>query len=148
MITLDQAKSLTNGQTLHHVHLRNADGTPQRWRVNGKTKQWKTSPDRIKVPLKHGLRDYAYLTELDLTQFCLTPEEAVLTGQGLMNQADYLWYVILNKKILSGWTYREDAKESVSDLPDDSDKNRMEVLSYRTLERTGLNPDDNDNWAK
>lgn len=65
-ITLKQAKGLKLGQTLHHVTNKNADGTPQRWRVNGKPKTWKRDQGRVEVPLKHGLYTYGRLTEDDL----------------------------------------------------------------------------------
>ena len=66
MITLEQAKALENGQELWHTENKNADKTPQRWRVNGKVKIWKRNPGRVQVPLKHGLYSYDYLTERDL----------------------------------------------------------------------------------
>ena len=66
MITLDQAKDLKHGDILYHVTYKNADGTPQRWRVNGKVKLWKRSPDKIQIPLKHGLYSYDYLAQDDL----------------------------------------------------------------------------------
>jgi hypothetical protein len=62
-ITLDQAKSLQRGDILHHHENKNADGTPQRWRVNGKVKRWKRDRDRIQVPLKYGPYNNDYLTE-------------------------------------------------------------------------------------
>lgn len=62
MITKQQALTLHHGQILHHVSARNSDGTPQRWRVNGATKTWKTRPADFRVPLKHGLYTYDYLT--------------------------------------------------------------------------------------
>ena len=65
-ITLEQAKSLAYRQTLYHDTHRNADGTAQRWRVNGKVKTWKTRPNDIQIPLKHGLYSYGYLTQDDL----------------------------------------------------------------------------------
>lgn len=65
-ITLEQAKALKPGTVLHHTINRNADGTPQRWRVNGKPKTWKRSPERVQVPVKYGLRRYDYVTERDL----------------------------------------------------------------------------------
>ena len=65
-ITLKQAKKLKHGDILHHTHNKNADGTPQRWKVNGKVKLWKRNPERIKVPLKYGLYRYDYLTENEL----------------------------------------------------------------------------------
>lgn len=77
MITLDQAKQLTHGTILYHVTNRNADNTPQRWRVNGKVKRWKRSPDRIQIPLKHGLYAYDYLTEQDLDLVCLNENDAL-----------------------------------------------------------------------
>ena len=77
MITLEQAKALKYRQTLYHTVFRNADGTPQRWRVNGRVKTWVRSPQRVQVPLKHGLYSYDYLTEYDLDLFCLTEAEAL-----------------------------------------------------------------------
>lgn len=77
MITLDQAKQLKYGQVLYHAHHRNADGTPQRWRVSGKVKIWKRDASRIRVPLKHGLYDNDALDcQTDLDMVCLTEEEA------------------------------------------------------------------------
>jgi hypothetical protein len=58
MITLEQAKALKPGDILHHDFYKNADGTCQRWRVNGQVKTWKTQPNRIRVPIKFGLRVY------------------------------------------------------------------------------------------
>jgi len=66
MITLKQAKNLNYGDILHHTINKNADGTPQRWRVNGKVKTWKRSSSKVKIPLKYGLYRYDYLTENDL----------------------------------------------------------------------------------
>ena len=54
-ITLKQAKNLKYGDMLHHVTLKNADGTSVRMRVTGKPKTWKKDLSRIKVPLKYGL---------------------------------------------------------------------------------------------
>jgi len=65
-ITLKQAKALQHGNILHHKVNKNADGTPQRWRVNGMVKTWKRDTGRIKIPLKYGLYRYDYLTEDEL----------------------------------------------------------------------------------
>jgi hypothetical protein len=75
-ITLEQAKSLKPGTVLYHTENRNADHTPQRWRVNGKPKTWKTDPSRVQVPVKHGMYNFGYLTEDDLHTVCLNEEEA------------------------------------------------------------------------
>ena len=66
MLTLKQAKNLQPGDMLEHTINKNKDNTPQRWKVNGKPKTWVTMPERVKVPLKNGLRNFAYLTEADL----------------------------------------------------------------------------------
>jgi hypothetical protein len=62
MISKETAMSLPIGTELYHVKIKNADGTPERWRVNGKCKTWKTNND-WKLPIKHGLNSYAYLTQ-------------------------------------------------------------------------------------
>lgn len=77
MITLEQAKNLEVGQILYHVTNRNADGTPQRWKVNGKVKTWKTRPSEVRVPIKNGLWGYDYLMYYTLSLFCLTEQEAM-----------------------------------------------------------------------
>lgn len=60
MITKQQAIECSefhaNGCTLKHI---------ERWRRNGQTKTWKLSPDRFRVPVKHGLYAYSAITEQD-----------------------------------------------------------------------------------
>ena len=73
-ITFDQALQLTLGTTLYHGYYQNADGTPQRWRVNGRVKTWVRSPERIRVPLKRGLYEYSYLSEDCLCLYELVAE--------------------------------------------------------------------------
>ena len=65
-ITLEQAKRLKPGDTLWHMDHKNADGTPQRWKVNGQPQTWKRDFGRVRVPLKFGLYSYGQLTERDL----------------------------------------------------------------------------------
>ena len=77
-LSLDDAKKLTYGTILFHVTNINADGSPQRWRVNGKVKTWKRSPDRIQVPLKQGMYGFDYLTEEDLSYLTLCESDALL----------------------------------------------------------------------
>ena len=66
MITIEQAKSLSYGDILHHTINKNADGTPQRWKVNGEVKTWKRNPNRIKIPVKHEMYSFGYVTENEL----------------------------------------------------------------------------------
>lgn len=64
-LTFEQAKNLRPGDVLHSTVHNNADGTPQRWKVNGAVKTWKRDPSRIYIPLKFGLKGYDSLTEAD-----------------------------------------------------------------------------------
>jgi antitoxin component YwqK of YwqJK toxin-antitoxin module len=65
-LSLDRAKNLRRGEILYHTKNVNADGTPQRWRVNGLVKTWVRNPKMVKVPIKNGLRNCSYITEYDL----------------------------------------------------------------------------------
>jgi hypothetical protein len=90
-ITLQQAKALQFGDMIYSNHFTMTDNnTPQRWRVNGQIKTWKRDPDRIHIPVKHGLYDHAYLCHgeisnkiyvgsitLELDDFELTQEAAI-----------------------------------------------------------------------
>lgn len=57
-LTLEEAKALRSREVIIDNHGR-------RWYVNGAVKRWKTDPDRIRVPLKHGLYTYGQLTNDD-----------------------------------------------------------------------------------
>jgi len=74
---LQDAKKLTTNDTIYHCVNVNADGSPQRWIVNGKVKTWKRDPDRVQVPLKHGMYSYGYLTERNINEFSLSEEKAL-----------------------------------------------------------------------
>lgn len=58
MITLQEAFDLKIGDIL-------LDSANKRWKVNGQVQTWKRNAARIRVPLKHGLYVYAYITEAD-----------------------------------------------------------------------------------
>lgn len=60
MITFDEALALKYRQVL-------VDNNGLRWYVNGKVQTWKKNPNRIRIPLKHGLYTYDALTEADFT---------------------------------------------------------------------------------
>jgi len=36
---------------------------PIMWRANGKCKTWKTRPTEFKLPIKHGMYSYGYITQ-------------------------------------------------------------------------------------
>jgi len=65
-ITLEQAKGLKHGDIVHHETNYNADGSCQRWRINGKVKTWKRDTGRIRIPVKNGLYKFDYITQHDL----------------------------------------------------------------------------------
>lgn len=60
-ITLNQAKALQYGDIIYHKAMQNSDGSPKRFRVSGQVKTLKRTSSYIKIPLKHGLYDNAYL---------------------------------------------------------------------------------------
>lgn len=63
-----------------------------------------------------------------------------------MNVDEYSHYVVVNKKIASGWECREDAKDAVEDLPE-SAKAKAKVFAKVSLKRQGIDPEDNNCWA-
>jgi len=65
MLTKKQCLDADYRQTFEHINLKNSDKTPVRCRVNGKCKTWKTRPDEFKLPVKHGLRQCFYITEVN-----------------------------------------------------------------------------------
>ena len=71
-MTLEEAKALKHGQIVYHKINKNSDGTPQRWKVNGRVKTWKRDKSRVSVPIKHGLYSYDYITEGILSYLSLT----------------------------------------------------------------------------
>lgn len=75
MVSIKDAKKLKHGQTIYHKTMTNADGTPMRARVTGKVKTWKTRPQEVQVPLKHGMYDTGYLTAQNAAQWSLTPRK-------------------------------------------------------------------------
>lgn len=55
----------TRTSVFHSKLHTNADGTPSRWRLNGQIKTFKRNAQRIYMPLKHGLYQYASITSVD-----------------------------------------------------------------------------------
>ena len=63
---LSEAKKLQIGNVVYQVDAHNADGSARRWRVNGQVKTWKRNPERVKIPIKHGMFSHDYITENNL----------------------------------------------------------------------------------
>ena len=66
MITKADAMNVDCFESTNHT---NADGTPKRYRRNGATKLWKTRPDDFKIPVKHGLYRFGYITQDNAQEF-------------------------------------------------------------------------------
>jgi D-hexose-6-phosphate mutarotase len=71
MITRDQA---IRGGTFHFTAAESQVGSHgwarvESWRSNGQCKTWKTRPSEFRLPIKHGLYDYSYLTEVNAEGF-------------------------------------------------------------------------------
>lgn len=77
MITIDDTKQLKHGDILYHVQHQNRDGTPARWKVNGKVKFWKTRPNDFRIPVKRGLYQFDYVTHKEAELVCLDEKEAM-----------------------------------------------------------------------
>lgn len=71
MITRQQAIALPYRFELHHVRLKNADGTPVRCRINGKCKVWKRRPDDWELPVKYGLKQCFYLNPYNADEWVI-----------------------------------------------------------------------------
>jgi hypothetical protein len=67
VLTLEEKKNLTYS----HVFILCASlmsphyGRFLQVKVNGVSKIWKRSPDKVRIPYKYGLYEYGYITELD-----------------------------------------------------------------------------------
>lgn len=70
-ITLAQAKALKRGDYVHTPKFTNSDGTPARWKVSGQVHTWAKSPERVRVPIKRGLKQYSHIDEATLGEFSL-----------------------------------------------------------------------------
>lgn len=74
-LDLERAKRLSYKDTLYYKHGNNADGSPGRYRVNGKPQTWKRSPERVRVPVKRGLYETGQVYEYQLNDFWVKKEK-------------------------------------------------------------------------
>ena len=68
-ITKADAVGSHHGQEFHHITAKNADGTPVRCRSMGTCKTWKTRPNAFRLPVKYGMYDSFYLTEINASEW-------------------------------------------------------------------------------
>jgi hypothetical protein len=67
LMTIDQAKQLSTGQTIYHVTKRDTTG-PMKAKVTS-VKTWKTRPTEIEIRYKRGLYEYGKIYAHELDQF-------------------------------------------------------------------------------
>lgn len=79
-LTLEDAKRLRVGQALYHLTNRNADGTPQKWRVNAKVRTWAREEGKIRINVKSGYMLHDVLTE-DTLKFVSKEKPVPRAGQ-------------------------------------------------------------------
>lgn len=78
MITKDIAVAAHHRDIFHHTTEKGSDKQPVRCRVNGKCKTWKTRPDDFRLPVKHGLRTYFYITPYNAPDWIATSVDGAL----------------------------------------------------------------------
>lgn len=69
MITKEQA--LSRPSEIWHVSQKNANGTPYRVRSSGACKVWKTRPSEFVLPVKNGIYNNGYVSNLNAAEWCL-----------------------------------------------------------------------------
>lgn len=63
MITIEIARSIRVGMIVFHKYLRNADGTPRRFKVTS-VHTYKRNPERFRIGLLRGIRKYGSFVEV------------------------------------------------------------------------------------
>jgi len=62
-MTTDEVRNLSYGR---HVWVLTRQGDARRVKINGAARTWKHDPNRLEVPVKYGLYEYATFTESDV----------------------------------------------------------------------------------
>lgn len=76
-LTVDEIKRLEHGS---HVSFLANDGTIRNAKINGAPKVWKTRPNEVEIPLKHGMYEYARLDTAEaLRRLCAIVSSADVT---------------------------------------------------------------------
>jgi len=79
VLTLEEKKNLK----YNHVFIRCTNlmnpkyGRFYQVKVNGVSKIWKRSPDKVRIPYKYGLYEYGYITELDEVRVPIYADDGV-----------------------------------------------------------------------
>lgn len=91
-LTLDACKA-GKIKMFYHKTLRNADDTPLRVRVSGKTHTWKKRPNEFKTPVKYGLYDSTYITHENMHEWAsaYTESRHMDRNDAIMGTIDFSW---------------------------------------------------------
>jgi hypothetical protein len=80
-ITKQQAIDLPYGGEIHYGECKRIVGprggetiTQERWRKSGQCKTWKRSPEKFRLPIKHGMYDNSYLDQTNCINFHLASD--------------------------------------------------------------------------
>jgi hypothetical protein len=57
-MTLDEVKSL-NASPVTHIWFRSVQGDARRAKLNGRVRTWKRDANRVEIPVKYGMYEYA-----------------------------------------------------------------------------------------
>lgn len=68
LVTIDNQEGVSY---FYHVKEKNKDKSHVRARRNGKTRTWKTRPTEFMIPVKQGLRNFGYITELNCNEWMI-----------------------------------------------------------------------------
>lgn len=113
-ITLEQAKNLQYGDVLYYVERFDSKGKPEKWRVAGAPRTWKTMPERVVVPLRYGMqKGTCHLSERELGLFCMKEWEATgtkITFKKVAGRSGNYYDVIFGKQKVPYKNLFEDRK--------------------------------------
>jgi hypothetical protein len=75
------ARTVLTATAFYHRAITYKDGkTPVRVRKNGSVKLWKREPNKFRVPVKYGLRDYFYIDNHNAHEWSTKPLPPPATG--------------------------------------------------------------------
>jgi len=85
-------KNIKKGDVLYHVSAKNADGTPQRFKVTS-IKTWKRRPEKMLIGLKRGLYEYWKVSEQEIIDKFIYPEvKANMRVKKVKNPYSCYWH--------------------------------------------------------
>lgn len=92
-------------------------------------------------------RDEAAKHVKEATVACVKAQKIIEISAAKYNKKDYVYYVFRPRDgaILSGWEFREDAKDFVADL-EESGIRGLKIYTLGKLKQLGIDPNKNKNW--